>query len=59
MRSGRSDKSALALIIVIVQVRYARSEVRRCISQTRAEGARELLMNEANNAELYRLTTEG
>src|SRR5262249_5876800 len=32
--------------------RLARSEVRRSISQTRAEGARELLMGAANSAEL-------
>ena len=47
--------SALALIIVIVQVRHARSEVRRSISQTRAEGGRELLMSKANSADLCNL----
>jgi hypothetical protein len=47
--------SALALIIVIVQVRHARSEVRRSISQTRSVGGRELLMSRANSAELCSL----
>ena len=41
--------SALALVIVIVQLRHARSETRRAVSQGRAEANREMmatLMNE-------------
>jgi len=50
--------SALALVIVIVQFRHARSEVRRSISQTRAEGARELMMVGANSPDLCNLLTK-
>ena len=35
-----------------VQVRHARAEVRRSVSQSRSEGARELAMNHANNQRL-------
>ena len=50
--------SALALIFVIVQVRHARLEVRRSMSKTRAEGARELLMSKAISTELCGLSVK-
>src|SRR5262245_21853006 len=44
--------SALALIIVIVQVRHARQEVRRSASQQRAEALGELYLTRATNERL-------
>ena len=41
--------SALALVIVIVQVRHARREVQRSVTQSRGEAARELILNRVNN----------
>ena len=41
-----------------IQVRHARAEMRRSISQTRAEGGRELLMNFANSEQLCNLYTK-
>jgi hypothetical protein len=41
--------SALALIIVIVQVRHARAETRRSMSQGRAAAVRELCMHKSGN----------
>ena len=43
---------------VAIQIRYARAEMRRSISQTRAEGGRELLMNFANSEQLCNLYTK-
>ncbi len=44
--------SALALVFVLVQVRHAHQEMRRSISQARANGGRELFMLRANNPQL-------
>jgi hypothetical protein len=45
--------SALALVVVIVQIRHARSESRRALSQNRAEATRQLFM-QANTEWLVR-----
>jgi len=42
----------ITLVYLSVQVRHARGEVRRSVTQSRAEGARELAMNHANNQRL-------
>jgi hypothetical protein len=45
-----------------VQVQYARQEVRRSVSQSRSQGARELALNHANNERLtstYRKANAG
>jgi len=44
--------SALALIVVIVQVRHARAETRRSMSQGRAAAVRELCMHRSGNEHL-------
>jgi len=44
--------SALALVFVLVQVRHARQEARRSVSQARANAARELWMLRADNPQL-------
>ena len=44
--------SALALIVVIVQVRHARDEVRRSISHYRLDALRDHYINRANNESL-------
>ena len=43
---------AMALFLVLLQVRHARAEVRRSISHGRAEVARELMLNHVNNERL-------
>lgn len=44
--------SALALVFVLVQLRHARQEVRRSVSQARADAGRELWMLRADNPQL-------
>lgn len=44
--------SAFALVFVLVQVRHARQEMRRSISQARANVGRELWMLRADNPQL-------
>jgi hypothetical protein len=44
--------SALALVFVLVQLRHAHQEMRRSISQARANGGRELWMLRADNPQL-------
>src|SRR5512147_1385410 len=44
--------SAFALIIVIVQVRHARSESRRALSQGRGEAVRELMRTRVTDPKL-------
>ena len=44
--------SALALVFVLVQLRHARQETRRSVSQARADGFRELWMLRANSPQL-------
>jgi hypothetical protein len=46
--------SALALVIVIVQVRHARSEMQRSLVQGRSAAMRELFSSRANNTGLLR-----
>ena len=43
---------ALALVFVLIQVRHARQEVRRSVSQARADVARELWVLGTENAQL-------
>ena len=44
--------SALALVFVLVQLRHARQEVRRSVSQARADVGRELWMLRTDNPQL-------
>ena len=44
--------SALALALMLVQVRFGRSEMARAITQGRLQAARELYMSRASSAEL-------
>jgi hypothetical protein len=44
--------SALALVVVIVQIRYARAESQRSLSQGRGQAFRELLAGDERNSQL-------
>jgi hypothetical protein len=48
----------LTLGYLAVQVRYARREVQRSISQSRADAVRELLLNRANSERLVELNSK-
>jgi hypothetical protein len=45
----------ITLIYLAIQVRHARREVRRSVSESRAAAQRELSLNSANNRELCRI----